>query len=109
MNAIWGLGQMMFSKCIVVLDEDVNIQDVKEVTWRTLNNVDPRRDVIFAEGPVDELDHAANQDFFGSKMGIDATRKGAEEGMQREWPADIVMNEEIKQRVSDRWKEYGLD
>lgn len=109
MHAIWGLGQMMFSKCIVVLDHDANIQDLREVAWRTFNNVDPKRDIIFTEGPIDELDHSANQDFFGSKMGVDATRKSEAEGMQRPWPADMVMSEEIQKRVQTRWREYGLD
>lgn len=109
MSAIWGLGQMMFSKCIIVLDHDANIQDLREVAWRTTNNVDPKRDIIFNEGPVDELDHSASYDFFGSKMGMDATRKSEAEGMKRPWPEDIVMSEEIKKRVTERWKEYGLD
>ena len=109
MSAIWGFGQMMFSKCIIVLDEDSNIQDLKEVSWRTFNNVDPKRDIVFAEGPVDELDHSASQDFFGSKMGIDATRKTAEEGMKRPWPEDMKMTEAVKKKVTARWKEYGFD
>lgn len=109
MSAIWGLGQMMFSKCVIVLDEDANVQDVKEVAWRAFNNVDPKRDIVFAEGPVDELDHSAAQDFFGSKMGIDATRKGEAEGMKRPWPEDMVMDEEVKRRVTERWEEYGFD
>lgn len=108
MQAIWGLGQMMFSKCIVVLDHDANIQDLKEVAWRTFGNVDPKRDILFQEGPVDELDHSANKDFVGSKMGVDATRKTKEEGMVRPWPEDIVMDEGIKKLVSQRWKEYGF-
>ncbi len=109
MSAIWGLGQMMFSKCIVVMDHDTNIQDIKEVAWRAFNNVDPRRDIVFTDGPVDELDHSASQDFFGSKMGIDATRKTEAEGMKRPWPEDMVMTEQIKKRVTERWKEYGFD
>ena len=108
MSAVWGLGQMMFSKCIIVLDHDANVQDVKEAAWRAFNNVDPKRDIVFTEGPVDELDHSANQDFFGSKMGIDATRKTPEEGMKRPWPEDMVMTKEIKRLVTERWKEYGL-
>jgi len=108
MSAIWGLGQMMFSKCVVVLDEDANVQDLKEVVWRTFNNVDPKRDIVFTEGPVDELDHSAAQDFVGSKMGVDATRKSAEEGMKRPWPEDMVMNRDIVERVTSRWKEYGF-
>ncbi|OGW84185.1 MAG: menaquinone biosynthesis decarboxylase [Omnitrophica bacterium GWA2_52_8] len=109
MHAIWGLGQMMFSKCIVVLDEDANIQDAHEVAWRAFNNVDPKRDIVFVEGPVDELDHSASRDFLGSKMGIDATRKSAEEGMMRPWPEDMKMTQEVKQTVTRRWIEYGLD
>lgn len=109
MNAIWGLGQMMFSKCIIVLDEDANIQDLKEVAWRTFGNVDPKRDIVFSDGPIDELDHSASHDFFGSKMGIDATRKTEAEGMKRPWPEDMVMNDSVKDLVDRRWKEYGLD
>ena len=108
-HGIWGLGQMMFSKMIIVLDHDVNIQDLKEVSWRVLNNMDPKRDIVFGEGPLDELDHAAAKDFGGSKIGIDATRKSEAEGMERPWPEDIVMTEEIKRRVETRWREYGLD
>ena len=108
-HGIWGLGQMMFSKMIVVLDDDTNIQDLKEVSWRVLNNMDPKRDIVFGEGPLDELDHAAAKDFGGSKIGIDATRKNEAEGMERPWPEDIVMTDEIKRRVETRWREYGLD
>jgi len=108
-HAIWGLGQMMFSKMIVVLDHDTNSQDLKEVSWRVLNNMDPKRDIVFGEGPLDELDHAAPKDFAGSKIGIDATRKGSEEGMERPWPEDIVMTDDIRELVRSRWKEYGLD
>jgi len=108
-HGIWGLGQMMFSKMILVLDHDTNIQDLKEVSWRVLNNMDPKRDLVFSEGPLDELDHAAAKDFGGSKIGIDATRKDAAEGMERPWPEDIAMTDEIKRRVETRWREYGLD
>jgi 4-hydroxy-3-polyprenylbenzoate decarboxylase len=107
-SAIWGLGQLTFSRSILVFDEDCNIQDLKEVAWRAFNNVDPKRDMIFHDGPIDELDHSADQDFFGSKVGIDCTRKTAEEGMKRPWPEDIVMTDEIKERVSRRWEEYGF-
>ena len=107
-HAIWGLGQMMFSKMVIVLDHDTNIQDLKEVSWRVLNNMDPKRDIVFGEGPLDELDHSAAKDFGGSKIGIDATRKSAAEGMERPWPEDIVMTDEIKRLVTSRWKEYGL-
>ena len=108
MSAIWGLGQMTFSRSILVFDYDCNIQDLKEVAWRAFNNVDPKRDMVFSEGPIDELDHSANQDFFGSKVGIDCTRKLPEEGMQRPWPEDMAMSEEVKSLVTRRWKEYGF-
>lgn len=108
-HALWGLGQMMFSKMIIVLDHDANIQDVSEVAWRVLNNLDPKRDIVFSEGPLDELDHAAARDLSGSKIGIDATRKSEAEGMKRPWPEDIVMSEEVRQKVVARWQEYGLD
>lgn len=108
MSAIWGLGQMSFSRSILVFDADCNIQDLKEVAWRAFNNVDPKRDLVLSEGPIDELDHSANQDFFGSKVGIDCTRKLEAEGMARPWPEDIVMSEEMKAYVSRRWQEYGI-
>ena len=108
-NAVWGLGQLTFSKCVIVLDHDTNIQDLKEVAWRVFGNVDPKRDMIFGEGPVDELDHSSNRDFLGSKVGIDSTRKTEEEGMKRPWPEDMKMSEEIKKQVTDRWFDYGLD
>ncbi|MDA9101246.1 menaquinone biosynthesis decarboxylase [Omnitrophica bacterium] len=109
MSAIWGLGQMMFSKCILVMDEGDHIQDLKEVAWRAFNNVDPKRDIVFTEGPVDELDHSASRDFVGSKMGIDATRKLPEEGMKRPWPQDMTMDPRVTEQVTARWKEFGFD
>ena len=108
MHAIWGLGQAMFSKCIVVVDEDVNVQNVSEVAWRALNNIDPQRDIEFVMGPVDSLDHASRLANFGSKMGIDATRKWPEEGFTRPWPGVLEMSPEIKRRVDDLWKQAGL-
>lgn len=108
-HGLWGLGQMMFSKVIIVLDGDTNIQDIREVSWRVLNNLDPKRDVVFGEGPLDELDHAAPRDLAGSKIGIDVTRKSESEGMKRPWPEDIVMSQEVRERVRARWREYGLD
>jgi 4-hydroxy-3-polyprenylbenzoate decarboxylase len=109
MHLLWGFGQLMFEKMILVFDHDVNLHDPKEVAWRAFNNVDPKRDMIFTEGPLDELDISASQDFFGSKVGVDCTRKWPEEGMQRPWPDDIVMSEEIQKRVTERWREYGID
>jgi len=109
MHLLWGFGQLMFEKMILVFDHDVNIHDPQEVAWRAFNNVDPKRDMIFTEGPLDELDISASQDLYGSKVGVDCTRKWPEEGMQRAWPDDIVMTEEIKAKVTRRWQEYGLD
>jgi 4-hydroxy-3-polyprenylbenzoate decarboxylase len=108
MHAIWGLGQAMFSKCIVVVDEDVNVQDVREVAWKALNNIDPERDIEFVHGPVDSLDHASRLPNYGSKMGVDATRKWPAEGFTRPWPDVIEMTAEVKQRVSQLWKKAGL-
>lgn len=103
MHGLWGMGQMMFTKVIVVCDEDVNVHDTSEVTWKVLNNIDPQRDITFVQGPVDVLDHAAPQPNVGSKMGIDATRKWPEEGFKRPWPDEIVMSEEVKKRIDELW------
>src|SRR5271167_1365779 len=108
MHAIWGLGQAMFSKCIVVVDEDVDVQNVSEVAWKALNNIDPERDIQFVLGPVDSLDHASRMANYGSKMGIDATRKWKEEGFTRPWPDVIRMPEDVKRRVAELWKKAGL-
>ncbi len=108
MHALWGLGQMMFTKVLVVVDADVNVQSAREVVWIVGNNIDPRRDVYFADGPADVLDHASPIPCFGSKMGIDATRKWPEEGFVRPWPDRIEMSEEVKARVDALWPELGL-
>ncbi|MDX1931118.1 MAG: menaquinone biosynthesis decarboxylase [Capsulimonadales bacterium] len=108
MNALWGLGQMMFTKIIVVTDEWVDIHNLNEVLWVTANNIDPERDITFVKGPVDVLDHASRAPGFGSKMGIDATKKLPEEGFSRPWPPVIEMSPEIKARVDALWKELGL-
>lgn len=108
MHAIWGLGQAMFSKVIVVVDEDVDVQNVSEVAWRALNNIDPQRDIEFVLGPVDSLDHASRLPDFGSKMGIDATRKWPEEGFTRRWPDVIKMDPQVRARVDELWKKAGL-
>jgi 4-hydroxy-3-polyprenylbenzoate decarboxylase len=108
MHAIWGLGQAMFTKCIVVVDEDVDVQNVREVAWKALNNIDPERDIQFVLGPVDSLDHASRMVNYGSKMGIDATRKWKEEGFMRPWPDVIRMPDELRARVDELWKKAGL-
>ena len=107
-NALWGLGQFSSTKFIAVFDKDLDLRDSSTVLWKLLNNVDPGRDLIFSQGPLDALDHSASYANFGGKMGIDATRKTREEGMGREWPEEIVMSDEIKALVDRRWKEYGF-
>jgi 4-hydroxy-3-polyprenylbenzoate decarboxylase len=113
MNAIWSLGQAMFTKCIIVVDEDVNVQDIGEVVLKALNNIDPERDIQFTLGPVDSLDHASRLPNFGSKMGVDATRKWSSEGFQRPWPDEILMDEKTKSLVDSKWKtlakELGIE
>ena len=109
MNAIWSLGQAMFTKCIVVVDEDCDVQDIREVVLRAFNNIDPERDIQFTLGPVDSLDHAARLPDFGSKMGVDATRKWPSEGFARPWPGEITMSRDVKARVDAMWKKLGID
>jgi 4-hydroxy-3-polyprenylbenzoate decarboxylase len=112
MNAIWSLGQAMFTKCIVVVDEDVDVQDLADVTLKVFNHIDPERDIQFTLGPIDSLDHASRLPNYGSKMGIDATRKWPAEGFARPWPDEIVMDAKTKALVDGKWKalakELGL-
>jgi 4-hydroxy-3-polyprenylbenzoate decarboxylase len=108
MNGLWGQGLMSLAKLIVVVDKDVNVRDPKEAWWVALNNIDPERDVRFTMGPVDVLDHASRGFTYGSKMGIDATRKWKEEGFTRDWPDRIVMDEATKARVDALWRELGI-
>lgn len=108
-NGLWGLGLMMLTKCIVVFDEDVDVQNLDEALFHMFGNVDWSRDVIIQEGPVDALDHASYRFAFGGKIGIDATRKLPEEGYTRGWPTPITMREDIRDRVTRRWSQYGLD
>ena len=108
MHALWGLGQMMFTKIIVVMDGDVNVQDLSEVLWRLGNNIDPQRDTEFVLGPVDILDHASRLPGFGSKMGIDATKKLRGEGFDRQWPDEIRMSLEVVKKIDEIWAELGL-
>lgn len=110
MNALWGLGHMlMLTRCIIIVDHDVDVHDTRAVTWFALNNVDPSRDLVVMPGPVDDLDHSGS--FLvavGHKLGIDATRKRADEGYERAWPPDIVMDGATRSLVTERWREYGL-
>lgn len=108
MFGIWGLGLLMLSKAIVVVDEQVNVHDLREVAWRVLGNVDWKRDVTIVEGAVDQLDHSAMRDSFGGKIGIDATAKGPQDNHQRGWPTEIEMDASIKELVTRRWQNYGL-
>ena len=108
MYALWGMGQMSFTKMIVVVDRWVDVQNPGEVIWRIGNNVDPKRDIVIVEGPLDVLEHASDIPSYGGKMGIDATKKWKSEGFLREWPDEIVMSEDIKRLVDKRWKEYGF-
>lgn len=105
-NAVWGLGQMMFTKFVIVVDSDINVHNLSEVSWKIFNNVDPSRDCTITKGPLDILDHASDLSGFGGKMGIDATKKWKEEGFNREWPDEIVMSNEIKDKVTSRLTKY---
>jgi len=107
MHAIWGLGMLSLTKGIVVVDEHVDVHDYAQVMFYVGANVDPKRDVVLSEGPLDHLDHAPAVQFVGGKIGIDATAKLPEEG-GREWPEEIEMSAEVKALVDRRWAEYGL-
>ncbi len=108
MNFAWSMGQMMLTKYVIVVDEDVDCHDYSEVAWRCFNNVDPDRDIMISKGPLDKLDHASNYESFGFKMGIDATRPLPGEGHLREWPESLEMSAEVKKRVDSIWDELGL-
>lgn len=99
MHGLWGMGQMMFTKYIVVVDADVDVHNTSEVLFRLCANTDPQRDSIFTKGPADVLDHATSEIAIGTKLGIDATRKLAGEGFKRPWPPLIKMDESVQARV----------
>jgi len=109
MSAIWSLGQAMFTKCIIVVDEDCDVQDIGEVTLRVTNNIDPERDIQFTMGPIDSLDHASRLPNYGSKMGIDATRKWKAEGFERPWPAMLEMDRATKSKIDAIWTKLRID
>jgi len=109
MNGIWAMGQAMFTKIIVVVDEDCDVQNLGEVVLRATNNIDPERDIQFTLGPVDSLDHASRLPNFGSKMGIDATRKWKAEGFTRPWPEMLEMDAGVKAKVDAMWKRLGIE
>ena len=108
MNAIWGAGLMSLSKLIVVVDADCDVHDYAEVAWRAFGNVDYAHDALHTVGPVDHLDHAAYEQFFGGKLGIDATRKLPAEGYSRGWPSECVLDEATTALVRRRWRSYGI-
>ncbi len=107
-NGVWGSGQMSLSKFVIVLDSEVNIHDLNEVAFKVFSNVDPVRDTVFTEGPLDILDHASSLMGIGGKMGIDATRKWKGEGFERDWPNELIMTNNIKKLVDSKWSEFGL-
>jgi 4-hydroxy-3-polyprenylbenzoate decarboxylase len=109
MSAVWGLGMLSLTKFVVIVDEHVDVHDESEVAWRVFNNVDPGRDMMMTEGPLDVLDHASPTANYGTKMGIDATKTWPSEGYTREWPDDIAMTEEVKKLVDDKWSRYGIE
>jgi 4-hydroxy-3-polyprenylbenzoate decarboxylase len=108
MNAVWGLGQLMFSKTVIVVDKDVDVHDVREVAWIVGTHIDPVRDVQMTRGPVDDLDDAADLPAYGGKMGIDATRKWVSEGYSRTWPARIRTTEEAGKRAAEIWNRIRM-
>jgi 4-hydroxy-3-polyprenylbenzoate decarboxylase len=108
MYALWGLGLMMLAKNILIVSEHVDVQNLSEVAWRATGNIDPRRDLVLVDGPMDDLDHAALRHRFGGKLGIDATEKTEADGIGQPWPEEITMSPEIRDRVTRRWAEYGL-
>jgi len=108
MNAIWGLPGAMFTKCIVVVDHDVDVHNLRAVTWKAFNHIDPERDIQFMLGPVDQLEHASRLPNFGSKMGVDATRKWPSEGFARPWPDEVKMDAEVKKKIDALWSQLGF-
>ena len=108
MHALWGVGLLMLAKVIIVVDHDVDVHNSSEVAWRVAGNLNPEGDVVFTEGPLDDLDYSSPVIKYGSKMGIDATSKSQLDGFPRDWPEEIVMTKEIVDRVNERWQEFNL-
>ncbi len=109
MHSLWGQGLMMLAKVLVIVDEEIDVRNPQQAWWAALNNIDPQRDTIFTPGPVDALDHASRLPHYGSKMGLDGTRKLPEEGFTRPWPGRIAMSAEVKERIDRMWKGLGLE
>ena len=108
MHALWGVGLLMLAKVIIVVDHDVDVQNPSEVAWKVAGNLNPEADVVFTEGPLDDLDYSSKLPKYGSKIGIDATSKSQSDGFLREWPEEIMMTKEIVDRVNQRWQEFKL-
>jgi 4-hydroxy-3-polyprenylbenzoate decarboxylase len=108
MNAVWGLGLLSLTRCVVVVDHDVDVHDVSSVAFHAFSNVDAGRDMLVTEGPVDALDHAAPYFAYGAKVGFDATRKWPGEGVVRPWPEMVAMSDEVRRRVDARWADLGI-
>src|SRR4030095_12863387 len=108
MYALWGLGLMMLAQTIVGVCGHVTAHDVSEVAWRAAGNIDPRRDLVVVDGPMDDLDHSAIRHRFGGKLGVDATEKTEADGSGQACPDEIVMSDDIRALVTRRWAEYGL-
>jgi len=108
MHSMWGSGLLSLLKCVVVVDEFVDVHDYEQVFFHVCANVDPARDFVLTRGPLDQLDHSAEGYCFGGKLGVDATHKVPGESA-RDWPSRIVMSPEIRRLVDDRWEEYGID
>jgi 4-hydroxy-3-polyprenylbenzoate decarboxylase len=108
MHFLWGMGQMMYTKCIIVVDAAVKPHNSSEVAFYAFNNVDGRRDIVLSDGPLDALDHSSPLPRYGCRVGIDATRKGPGEGHTRPWPSPLAMDAATEELVRRRWAEYGL-
>ncbi|MGD8278659.1 MAG: menaquinone biosynthesis decarboxylase, partial [Gemmatimonadota bacterium] len=108
MNGLWGQGLMSLAKVIVVVDHDIDVKNTADVWWYALNNIDPERDIQFTRGPADDLDHSARGPAYGSKMGIDGTRKLREEGFDRDWPEVIRMDDAVREKIDRLWPGLGL-
>jgi 4-hydroxy-3-polyprenylbenzoate decarboxylase len=108
MHAVWGAHLLSLTKLVIVVDADCDVHDYREVAFRAFGNVDYLHDIVVSEGPVDHLDHSSYHQFFGGKLGIDATRKLPTEGYLRDWPDPLVMDARVVSKVDERWKEYGL-
>jgi len=102
------LALLSLAKAIVVVDDWVDVHDPVVAGWQALGNVDWSRDIVIADGPVDQLDHAAPQEAFGGKIGVDATAKLPEEGHSRSWPKVVRMDPKVQEKVDAIWQELGL-